>query len=62
MGVIISYGGLGYGGDLANERVHLEVEGYHCVIYCKSPHIQTVHIEKADSGIKQDHAVVGPGY
>ena len=38
-GVVIGGGGLGGGGDVANEGVHLEETGYRFGVYCKSPNI-----------------------
>ena len=32
-------GGLGGGGDVANEVVHSEAAGYHCGINCQSIHL-----------------------
>ena len=43
MGVVIGGGGLGGGVDVASEGVNLEAEGYHCRIYCESPHLQNMH-------------------
>ena len=31
--------GLGDGGDVAYEGVHLEAAGYHCIVYHKSPNL-----------------------
>ena len=33
MGVVIGGGGLGEGGSVANEGVHLEAARYHCGVY-----------------------------
>ena len=38
-GVVIGVGGPGGGGDVSNEGVHLDAEGYHHEIYRKSPHL-----------------------
>ena len=38
-GVVIGGGGLGGGGDVANEGVHSHATGYHCGIYRKSTHL-----------------------
>ena len=39
--MVVFIGGRGLGGDgaVANEGLHLEAEGYHCGIYCESPHL-----------------------
>ena len=39
VGVVIGGRGLGGGGDLSNEGLHWEAEGYHCRIYHESPHL-----------------------
>ena len=39
MGVFIGGGGLGGGGVMANEGVHLEATGYHCGIYREFTHL-----------------------
>ena len=39
MVVVIGGGCLRGGGYIANEVVHLEVEGYHCNIYCEYAHL-----------------------
>ena len=55
--MVIGGGGLGGGRSMANEGVRLEKESYHFGVYCKLPHLLTVHWGGANYGIYQVPAV-----
>ena len=51
MGLVISGGGIGGCGSVANEGVNSEATGHHCGIYLESSHLGTVQWDGEDDGI-----------
>ena len=62
MGLVISGGGIGGCGSVANEGVNSEATGHHCGIYLESSHLGTVQWDGEDDGIYKVPEVFGSGY